>query len=131
MATLAMVDAALNAARDLARQGIEAEVIDPRTLRPLDMDTILASVRKTNRCVVAHEGWKAHGYGAEIAARIMEEAFDHLDAPVERVGMRGVSPCPTTTSSNAEVIPGAARRHVPAARRACYAEARSAGDAVN
>lgn len=119
VATLAMVDAALAAARDLAREGIEAEVVDPRTLRPLDMETILASVRKTNRCVVAHEGWKAHGYGAEIAARLMEEAFDHLDAPVERVGMRGV-PMPYNDKLERQVIPGAGDIRA-AARRACYA----------
>jgi pyruvate dehydrogenase E1 component beta subunit len=64
---------------------IEAEVIDPRTLRPLDLDTILASVRKTNRCVVVEEGWPHGGVGANIAALIQEQAFDDLDAPVGRV----------------------------------------------
>ncbi len=64
---------------------VEAEVIDPRTLRPLDLDTILASVRKTNRCVVVEEGWPHGGVGANLAALISEQAFDHLDAPVGRV----------------------------------------------
>ena len=64
---------------------MQAEVIDPRTLRPLDLDTILASVRKTNRCVVVEEGWPHSGVGANLAALIAEHAFDDLDAPVERV----------------------------------------------
>ncbi len=61
------------------------EVIDPRTLRPLDLDTILASVRKTNRCVIVEEGWPHGGVGANLAALIQEQAFDDLDAPVQRV----------------------------------------------
>jgi pyruvate dehydrogenase E1 component beta subunit len=64
---------------------VEAEVIDPRTLRPLDLDTILDSVRKTNRCVIVEEGWPHGGVGANLAALIQEQAFDHLDAPVGRV----------------------------------------------
>ena len=74
------------AAETLAREhGVEAEVIDPRTLRPLDLDTILASVGKTNRCVVVEEGWPHGGVGANLAALIAEHAFDDLDAPVARV----------------------------------------------
>jgi pyruvate dehydrogenase E1 component beta subunit len=74
------------AAETLAQEhGIEAEVIDPRTLRPLDLDTILASVQKTNRCVVVEEGWPHGGVGANLAALIAEHAFDDLDAPVARV----------------------------------------------
>ena len=74
------------AAQTLAREhGVNAEVIDPRTLRPLDLDTILASVRKTNRCVVVEEGWPHGGVGANLAALIAEHAFDDLDAPVARV----------------------------------------------
>jgi pyruvate dehydrogenase E1 component beta subunit len=74
------------AAETLAQEhGVEAEVIDPRTLRPLDLDTILASVRKTNRCVVVEEGWPHGGVGANLAALIAEHAFDDLDAPVARV----------------------------------------------
>ena len=64
---------------------MQAEVIDPRTLRPLDLDTILASVRKTNRCVIVEEGWPHGGVGANLAALISEQAFDDLDAPVQRV----------------------------------------------
>ncbi len=83
---LRMVDVALRGAKALANEhGVEAEVIDPRTLRPLDLDTILESVRKTNRCVVVEEGWPHGGVGANIAALITEQAFDHLDAPVQRV----------------------------------------------
>jgi pyruvate dehydrogenase E1 component beta subunit len=65
--------------------GVSAEVIDPRTLRPLDLDSILDSVRKTNRCVIVEEGWPHGGVGANLAALIAEQAFDYLDAPVERV----------------------------------------------
>jgi pyruvate dehydrogenase E1 component beta subunit len=68
-----------------AEHDVEAEVIDPRTLRPLDLDTILASVRKTNRCVVVEEGWPHGGVGANLAALVQEQAFDDLDAPVARV----------------------------------------------
>jgi pyruvate/2-oxoglutarate/acetoin dehydrogenase E1 component len=68
-----------------SEHGVEAEVIDPRTLRPLDLDTILASVRRTNRCVVVEEGWPHGGVGANIAALVQEQAFDDLDAPVARV----------------------------------------------
>jgi pyruvate dehydrogenase E1 component beta subunit len=83
---LRMVDVAQRAAKTLANEhGAEAEVIDPRTLRPLDLDTILASVRKTNRCVVVEEGWPHGGVGANLAALIQEQAFDYLDAPVQRV----------------------------------------------
>lgn len=68
-----------------AEHGVEAEVIDPRTLRPLDLDTILQSVRKTNRCVIVEEGWPHGGVGANLAALVGEQAFDDLDAPVQRV----------------------------------------------
>ena len=68
-----------------AEHGVQAEVIDPRTLRPLDLDTILASVRKTNHCVIVEEGWPHGGVGANLAALIGEQAFDDLDAPVQRV----------------------------------------------
>ncbi len=68
-----------------AEHGVEAEVIDPRTLRPLDLDTILASVRKTSRCVIVEEGWPHGGVGANLAALIAEQAFDWLDAPIGRV----------------------------------------------
>jgi pyruvate dehydrogenase E1 component beta subunit len=81
-----MAITAERAAQALADQhGIEAEVIDPRTLRPLDLDTILASVAKTNRCIVIEEGWPHGGVGANLAALIQEQAFDELDAPIGRV----------------------------------------------
>jgi pyruvate dehydrogenase E1 component beta subunit len=79
------VGLALEAATTLEGEGISAEVIDLRTLRPLDIATIVASVKKTNRCVTVEQGWPQGGIGAEIAARVMQEAFDDLDAPVLRV----------------------------------------------
>ncbi|MFL5907486.1 MAG: alpha-ketoacid dehydrogenase subunit beta [Solirubrobacterales bacterium] len=83
---LRMAETALQAAKTLsAEHGAEAEVIDPRTLRPLDLDTILESVRKTNRAVIVEEGWPHGGVGANLAALIQEQAFDDLDAPVQRV----------------------------------------------
>ena len=107
VATMAMVAPALKAAGELAREGIDVEVIDPRTLRPLDLDTIIASVKKTNRLVIAHEGWTQWGFGAEIAAAITEAAFDWLDAPPLRIGMRDV-PMPYNDTLERAVIPGAA-----------------------
>lgn len=81
-----MVYSALEAAETLAAKGISAEVIDPRTVSPLDMDSILASVKKTHSLVIAHEAVKIAGAGAEIAAQVAEEAIDYLDAPIMRVG---------------------------------------------
>jgi len=72
-------------AQTLADEGVDAEVLDPRTLRPLDIDTIIASVKKTGKLVIAHEAVKTCGVGAEIAAMVQEHAFDHLDAPIQRV----------------------------------------------
>jgi 2-oxoisovalerate dehydrogenase E1 component len=88
VATLMMVDKALTAATKLAREGISVEVIDPRTLRPLDLPTIVASVKKTSRLVIVHEGWKRAGFGAEVAAAVAEEAIDWLDGPIVRVTSR-------------------------------------------
>jgi len=83
---LRMAEVALQAARTLSEEhGVEAEVIDPRTLRPLDLDTTVRSVEKTNRVVIVEEGWPHGGVGANLAALIQGQAFDHLDAPVERV----------------------------------------------
>ncbi|HSI39185.1 MAG TPA: pyruvate dehydrogenase complex E1 component subunit beta, partial [Xanthobacteraceae bacterium] len=76
---------ALKAAEELAKKHIYAEVIDLRTIRPMDIDTVIASVKKTGRCVTVEEGWGQSGVGAEIVARLMEKAFDYLDAPVLRV----------------------------------------------
>ncbi len=80
-----MVSVALRAAEELAKDGIEAEVIDPRTIRPLDVPTIAESVKKTNRCVIVEEGWPFAGVGAQVAYDVQKEAFDYLDAPVTRV----------------------------------------------
>jgi len=85
-----MLQSSLKAAEKLAKEGINAEVIDLRTLRPLDMEPILQSVRKTNRAVVVEEGWLSYGIGAEIAARIQSGAFDYLDAPVARIAQKEV-----------------------------------------
>lgn len=85
-----MLQVTLEAASKLAGQGIEAEVIDLRTLRPLDMRPVLASVKKTNRLVVIEEGWRSYGIGAEVASRVAELAFDELDAPVRRVAQAEV-----------------------------------------
>ena len=83
---LKMAHVAEEAARTLSEEhGVEAEVIDPRTLRPLDLDTILDSVKKTNRAVIVEEGWPHGGVGANLSTLITEQAFDHLDAPVQRV----------------------------------------------
>ena len=93
VATAQMVLEAMKAADELAADGISVEIIDPRTISPLDMKTILDSVKKTSRLVVAHEAIRTCGLGAEIAARVAEEAFDYLDAPVKRVGA-AFSPLP-------------------------------------
>src|SRR5215213_10079198 len=83
-----LVHEAIAAAEQAEGQGISVEVVDPRTLLPLDEDTIVDSVKKTNRCVVAHEAVTRMGFGAEIAAVVQHQAFDYLDAPIERVGAR-------------------------------------------
>ncbi len=109
---------ALKAADELAKEGIEAEVIDLRTLRPLDTDTIVASVKKTGRAVTVEEGWQQNGVGAEIAARIMEHAFDYLDAPVLRVSGKDV-PMPYAANLEKLALPSAAEV-VEAAKTVCY-----------
>ena len=101
-----MVNVALQAAGALAAKGREAEVIDLRTLRPLDMDTVIESVKKTNRAVVIEEAWRTGGFAAEIASTIQEEAFDYLDGPVARVG--GVEvPTPYAGNLEADTLPNA------------------------
>jgi pyruvate dehydrogenase E1 component beta subunit len=109
---------ALKAADELAKEGIEAEVIDLRTLRPLDTDTIIASVKKTGRAVAVEEGWQQSGVGAEIAARIMEHAFDYLDAPVARVSGKDV-PMPYAANLEKLALPSVAEV-VAAAKAVCY-----------
>lgn len=81
---------AMQAADELANQGIEAEVIDLRSLRPLDMGPALDSFRKTFRAVIVEEGHRSYGIGAEVAARLQEEAFDYMDAPIKRVAQQEV-----------------------------------------
>ncbi len=85
-----MLEVSLKAAEELAKEGIEAEIVDLRTLRPLDMDPVIASFKKTNRAVIVEEGWKSYGVGSEVAARIYEQAFDYADAPVRRVAQAEV-----------------------------------------
>lgn len=99
---------ALQAATHLSEEGIEAEVVDLRTLRPLDMETVLQSVKKTNRAVTVEEAWRTYGIGAEVASRIQEEAFDYLDAPIHRVS--GVEvPMPYAKNLEQAAIPDAQR----------------------
>jgi pyruvate dehydrogenase E1 component beta subunit len=98
---------ALKAAEELAGEGIEAEVIDLRTLRPMDTATIVASVQKTGRLVTVEEGWQQSGVGAEIAARVLWEAFDYLDAPVARVSGKDV-PMPYAANLEKLALPSVA-----------------------
>ncbi len=109
---------ALQAAELLAKDGIEAEVVDPRTLRPLDEDVIFDSVRKTNRCVVVEEGWRYAGFGAEIADRVQRECFDDLDAPVIRVTAADV-PMPYSKMLEKAFLPQP-ERVVEAVQQALY-----------
>ena len=99
-----MVPTALKAAEELAKEGISCEVIDPRTIRPLDIETIIESVKKTNRVVVAEESHPFCGVGAEISAEIHEQAFDYLDAPVKRVSGVDV-PMPYAKNLEALALP--------------------------
>lgn len=85
-----MLEQSMKAAEQLAEDGIEAEIVDLRTLRPLDMEPVLESFRKTNRAVIAEEGWRSYGVGSEVAARLYEHAFDYIDAPIKRVAQKEV-----------------------------------------
>ncbi|HSR20712.1 MAG TPA: alpha-ketoacid dehydrogenase subunit beta [Anaerolineales bacterium] len=98
------LELSLKAAEELARDGIEAEIVDLRSLRPLDMAPVLESFRKTNRAVVVEEGWKSFGVGAEIASRIYEQAFDYVDAPVRRVAQDEV-PLPYNRTLEQAALP--------------------------
>ena len=113
-----MVSKALQAAEKLAEDGIEAEVINLRTVRPLDTETIITSLQKTNRCVTCEEGWAFSGIGSEIAAVVMEQAFDHLDAPVARVAGKDV-PMPYAANLETMALPQV-EDIVEAAKAACY-----------
>jgi len=103
-----MLNESLAAAEELAKEGIDCEVIDPRTLQPLDTATIVASVKRTNRAIVVHEAVRFGGLGAEITAQIQEEAFDYLDAPVARVAAP-FSPVPFTPVLERHYLPDAAK----------------------
>ena len=104
VATQMMVQRALGAAQDLENEGVSVEVIDPRTLVPLDEEAILASVSKTHRLVIVHEAVKRGGFGAEVAAMVTERALDELDAPVVRLGARNV-PMPYNDRLEQAAIP--------------------------
>ena len=107
VAYLRMVSEALEAAQTLEGRGISAEVVDLRSLSPLDMETLLESVSRTHRLVVAHEGVVTGGVGAEVAARVQEEAFDALDAPIQRVGAP-FAPVPASPVLEEAFLPGRA-----------------------
>ena len=109
---------ALQAAEALAKDGIDAEVIDLRTLKPMDTETLVASVQKTGRCVTVEEGWAQSGVGAEIAARLMEHAFDYLDAPVARVSGKDV-PMPYAANLEKLALPSVADV-IGAVKTVCY-----------
>jgi pyruvate dehydrogenase E1 component subunit beta len=85
-----MLEISTKAADQLAKEGVEAEIVDLRSLRPLDMEDVIASFKKTNRAVIVEEGWRSYGVGSEIAARIYEEAFDYVDVPIVRVAQKEV-----------------------------------------
>jgi pyruvate dehydrogenase E1 component beta subunit len=99
-----MVGKALQAAEQLAAEGIELEVIDPRTLVPLDEETIVESVKKTGRLIVTHEAYTRAGYGGEIISRVVDSAFDYLDAPPVRVCAKDV-PVPYSAPLEAAALP--------------------------
>jgi pyruvate/2-oxoglutarate/acetoin dehydrogenase E1 component len=101
-----LVHEALTAAAEAESEGISVEVVDPRTLQPLDEGAIIESVKKTNRCVVAHEAVTRMGFGAEVAALVQEQAFDWLDAPIERVGAT-FTPLPFAPVMEEFVVPHA------------------------
>jgi pyruvate dehydrogenase E1 component beta subunit len=113
-----MVHLALQAAGMLSKEGIEAEVLDLRSLRPLDADAILRTVKKTNRMVCLEEGWPFSGIGAQIAAMVQEEAFDDLDAPILRVTQADV---PMPYAKNLEILAKpSAQRVMEACKRVLY-----------
>jgi pyruvate dehydrogenase E1 component beta subunit len=98
------LELSLKAADDLAKEGIEVEIVDLRTLRPLDMEPVLESFKKTNRAVIVEEGWKSYGVGAEVSARIYEQAFDYVDAPILRVAQKEV-PLPYNRTLEQAALP--------------------------
>jgi pyruvate dehydrogenase E1 component beta subunit len=99
-----MLETSLKAADQLAQEGIEVEIVDLRTLRPLDMEPVLESFKKTNRAVIVEEGWRSFGVGAEVAASIYEQAFDYIDAPIQRVAQKEV-PLPYSRNLEQSALP--------------------------
>lgn len=98
------LELSLKAADELAKEGIEAEIVDLRTLRPLDMEPVIESFKKTNRAIVVEEGWKSYGVGAEVVSRLYEEAFDYADAPILRVAQKEV-PLPYNRALEQAALP--------------------------
>ena len=119
-----MLIVAMDAAAELEKEGISAEVVDMRALRPLDMTPVIESVKKTSRVITVEEGWRSFGVGSEIAARVYEEAFDYLDAPVARIGAAEV-PTPYNNRLGKNAFParaegvGTARRRRAVPPRRC------------
>ncbi len=99
-----MLEISTKAADQLAKEGIEAEIVDLRSLRPLDMGPVLESFKKTNRAVVVEEGWRSYGVGSEVVSRIYEEAFDYVDAPIQRVAQKEV-PLPYNRTLEQSALP--------------------------
>lgn len=100
------LELSMKAADELAKDGVQAEIVDLRSLRPLDMGPVIESFKKTNRAVIVEEGWKSYGVGSEVAARIYEEAFDYIDAPVKRVAQKEV-PLPYNRNLEQAALPQA------------------------
>jgi pyruvate dehydrogenase E1 component beta subunit len=98
------LDLSTKAADQLAKEGVDVEIVDLRSLRPLDMEPVIASFQKTNRAVVVEEGWRSYGVGSEIASRIYEEAFDYVDAPIQRVAQKEV-PLPYNATLEQAALP--------------------------
>ena len=99
-----MLEISIKAADQLAKEGIEAEIVDLRSLRPLDMEPVIESFKKTNRAVIVEEGWNSFGVGSEIVSRIYEEAFDYVDAPIKRVAQKEV-PLPYNRTLEQSALP--------------------------
>lgn len=107
VATSLMVEKALTASEELAKEGIEVEVVDPRSLVPFDVKTVINSVKKTGRLVIVHQAWKNCGFGAEVACKVMEYSFDYLDAPIKRIAGLD-TPMPYARALEEAVLPGKA-----------------------
>jgi pyruvate dehydrogenase E1 component beta subunit len=99
-----MLEVSLKAAEQLAKDGIDVEIVDLRTLRPLDMEPVIESFKKTNRAVVVEEGWPSYGVGSEVVARMYEQAFDYADAPIKRVAQKEV-PLPYNRTLEQKALP--------------------------